>query len=55
MAGCEQAALASYWMDHRPEAFRGFHVASGAPSGYAARLDLRERDAGVDRGVDAMW
>jgi hypothetical protein len=53
--GAEQAALAAYWLDRRPEAFRVFRTASGEPRGYVACLELTETDLGADPGVDAMW
>jgi hypothetical protein len=53
--GEEQAELAAYWLDRRPEAFRVFRTASGEPRGYVACLELTETDLGADPGVDAMW
>jgi hypothetical protein len=53
--GAEQAALAAYWVDRRPAAFRVFRAASGEPSGYAACLELGDDDLGADPGADAMW
>jgi hypothetical protein len=53
--GEEQAGLAAYWLDRRPEAFRVFRTASGEPRGYVACLELTETDLGADPGVDAMW
>jgi hypothetical protein len=53
--GKEQAGLAAYWLDRRPEAFRVFRTASGEPRGYVACLDLTETDLGADPGADAMW
>ena len=53
--GQEQAALAAYWMERRPDAFRVFRADSGETRGYAACLDLGEDDVGVDPGADAMW
>jgi len=53
--GEEQAELAAYWLNLRPEAFRVFRTASGEPRGYVACLELTESDLGTDPGVDAMW
>jgi hypothetical protein len=53
--GDEQADLAAYWLDRRPEAFRVFRTASGELRGYVACLELAETDLGADPGVDAMW
>ena len=53
--GQEQAELAAYWLDRRPEAFRVFRTISGEPRGYVACLELTEADLGVDPGADAMW
>jgi hypothetical protein len=53
--GEEQAGLAAYWLDRRPEAFRVFRTASGEPRGYVACLELTETDLGADPGADAMW
>jgi len=53
--GNEQAELAAYWLDRRPEAFRVFRTASGEPRGYVACLELAESDLGADPGADAMW
>jgi hypothetical protein len=53
--GKEQAGLAAYWLDRRPEAFRVFRTASGEPRGYVACLELGETDLGADPGADAMW
>jgi len=53
--GEEQAELAAYWLDRRPEAFRVFRTASGEPRGYAACLELTETDLGPDPGAHAMW
>jgi hypothetical protein len=53
--GKEQAGLAAYWLDRRPEAFRVFRTASGEPRGYVACLELTETDLGADPGADAMW
>ena len=53
--GKEQAGLAAYWLDRRPEAFRVFRTASGEPRGYVACLELAETDLGTDPGADAMW
>lgn len=53
--GRDQAELAAYWMNRRPEAFRVFRTETGEPLGYGACLDLTEADLGVDPGADAMW
>ncbi|GAB7037178.1 MULTISPECIES: ATP-binding protein [Catenuloplanes] len=53
--GAEQAALAAYWLDHQPGAFRVFRTPSGEPAGYAACLELTEHDLGTDPGADTMW
>ncbi|GAA0268435.1 ATP-binding protein [Cryptosporangium japonicum] len=53
--GAEQAELAAYWMDRRPEAFRAFRTATGELCGYTACLEVTEADLGVDPGVDALW
>ena len=45
--GKEQAGLAAYRLDRRPEAFRVYRTASGEPRGYVACLELAETDLGA--------
>ncbi|MFI0370737.1 AAA family ATPase [Actinomadura sp. 1N219] len=56
--GEEQARLAAYWLDRRPDAFGAFRETSGEMFGYAAFLPLHEadeRDLAEDPGARTMW
>ncbi|WP_285474943.1 ATP-binding protein [Actinoplanes sp. NBRC 101535] len=53
--GEQQAGLCAYWMRKCPTAFRVFRDRRGDVRGFAARLDLTERDLGADPGADTLW
>ena len=56
--GPASAAIASHWLERRPEAFAVFRGGGSAPLGFLSQLSLhetRDQDRARDPGAQAVW